>query len=67
MKCNVGGIDKLIRLGVGIAGLGISLLAPISSVWKMTAFVVALIALVTASFGFCPLNKLLGINSCNRS
>ena len=30
-------------------------------------FVVAAIALVTALVGFCPLNKVLGLNSCRLS
>lgn len=64
MTCNGGGMDKTIRLLIGAAALVVGLLAPLDMVWKVVLFVVAAIALLTASVGYCPLNALLGINSC---
>ena len=68
MKCNVGGTDKAIRLVVAavavVAGIGM-LSAGMNAVWAVIAFVVALIAGVTAVVGFCPLNQLLGIDTCS--
>ncbi len=64
MKCNVGGADKTIRYIVGAVALGVGLLAPLDTHWKIAASVVAAIAFVTATVGFCPLNNILGVNTC---
>jgi membrane protein implicated in regulation of membrane protease activity len=64
MKCNVGGIDRTIRIVVGIALLIIGLVAPIGMTWQIIALVVAAVALVTAFVRFCPGNAMFGINTC---
>lgn len=58
MKQNVGQKDAMVRmvLGVLIALAGIYY----TSWWGLLAFV----PLATAWFNFCPLYKLLGINTC---
>jgi Protein of unknown function (DUF2892) len=58
MKPNVGQKDAAVRmvLGVLIALAGFYF----KSWWGLLAFV----PLVTAYFNFCPLYKLLGINTC---
>lgn len=61
---NVGGADKAIRIVVGIVLTALILFADLSATWQIVAGVVAAIALVTAFAGFCPLNRLLGINTC---
>jgi hypothetical protein len=61
---NVGGADKVIRILVGITLIAFTLVASVDTVWKVVAGAVAAIALITAFVGFCPLNSLLGINSC---
>jgi hypothetical protein len=66
MKCNVGGWDKTFRLIVGILALGIGIFAPVAPIWHVVAYVVAGIAFLTALIGFCPLNALLGIDTCAR-
>jgi len=64
MQCNVGGIDRIGRIALGIVLLLVGLLAPIETTWRIVALVVAAIALVTAAVRFCPANAILGINSC---
>jgi hypothetical protein len=64
MKPNVGGIDRIGRIVVGIVLLVVGMAAPISAMWQTVALVVAAIALITAVVQFCPLNALLGINTC---
>jgi len=59
-------MDKTARYVVGAGALGVGLLAPLDTTWKVVAFIVAGIAFVTATVGFCPLNKLLGINTCGK-
>jgi hypothetical protein len=66
MTCNVGGTDKAIRVVAGIALLALALFANVDTVWKVVVGVLAAIALVTALIGFCPLNSLLGIDTCKR-
>lgn len=67
MTCNVGGPDKAVRIIVGIVLVVIALLVAMPLAMQIGLFVVAAIALVTALVGFCPLNKVLGLNSCRLS
>ena len=64
MTCNVGGVERPIRIVVGIALLGIGAFAGLPSVGTGIALVVGTIALVTGAIGFCPVWTLLGINTC---
>jgi len=64
MTCNVGGIERPIRIGVGIAALGIGAFAGLPPVAMGVALVVGAIALVTGAIGFCPLWTVFGINTC---
>jgi hypothetical protein len=64
MKCNVGGIDRIGRIVVGIVLLIVGLAAPIGMIWQIVALVIAAIALVTAAIRFCPANAIFGINTC---
>lgn len=63
---NVCGADRTIRiiLGVIFAILGLFIVG--SAVAKGIFFALAAIAFITALTGFCPLNKLIGINTCKR-
>lgn len=64
MKCNVGGIDRIGRIVLGIVLLLVGLVAPIDMTWRIVALVIAAVALVTAAVRFCPANAIFGINSC---
>jgi hypothetical protein len=64
MNCNVGGLDRTVRIVAGIALLLIGLLAPIGTTWQAVALLVAAVALITAFVRFCPANAMLGINTC---
>lgn len=64
MKCNVGGIDRTVRIVLGVVLLIVGLAAPVELIWRIVALVVAGIALVTAVVRFCPANAILGFNSC---
>ncbi len=64
MKPNVGGIDRIGRIVLGIVLLAAGLAAPISMTWQIVVLGVAAIALITAVVRFCPANALLGINTC---
>ncbi len=60
MECNVGKTEKIVRL---ILGLVFVWLGYAGSPWW---YLVAIILILTASIGFCPLSKLLGINTCKQ-
>ena len=58
MKSNVGGIDKLLRIGAGIGLIAWALLG--GPVWAW----IGVAPLATGLFNFCPLYTLIGINTC---
>jgi hypothetical protein len=59
MKSNVGGIDRILRIVLGLALLALTLTGTIG-VWGW----IGLVLLATAAFGFCPLYTVLGMNTC---
>jgi hypothetical protein len=63
MKKNVGGLDKGLRIALGIVLILIGLLAQLSGGIKTLVFLVAAVALFTGVFGLCPLWKVLGIST----
>lgn len=64
MTYNVGGIDRTIRVFVGILVLGIGVFANLSSIGTAIALALGSIALVTGTIGYCPLWALFGMNTC---
>ncbi len=64
MTANVGTTDRIIRAAVAIAALIGAYVLGFSSVGGIILIVVAVIALITAAVGFCPLYRLLGISTC---
>jgi hypothetical protein len=64
MSCNVGTIERSIRILLGVLLLGIGAFAELSPVGTGVALVVGTIALVTGALSFCPLWALLGLNTC---
>lgn len=65
MKCNVGGIDRSIRVVLGIILLLVGLLVPMEMLWQVLVLVAAAIALITAAVRFCPINEMLACNTCD--
>jgi hypothetical protein len=64
LACNVGGTDKTIRIVLGIALVALGLLADLGMTWTIVVYALAVIALLTALINYCPINSLLGINTC---
>jgi len=64
MTCNVGGIEKPIRIVVGIVLLGIGAFAGLPVEATTAALVFGTVALVTGAIGYCPLWTILGLNTC---
>ena len=66
MTCNVGGIERPIRIGAGLLAIMIGLFAGFSTAVAGAALAVGVILLLTGAVGFCPLFALLGISTCSR-
>jgi hypothetical protein len=64
MTCNVGGIERPIRILMGIALIAIGAFANLPLIGTAMALVPGSIALVTGVIGYCPLWALMGLNSC---
>jgi DUF2892 family protein len=56
---NEGGVDRVLRVVVGLVLLSLTVVGP-NTLWGF----VGLVPLVTGLIGFCPLYKLLGLNTC---
>ncbi|MDY0331244.1 MAG: DUF2892 domain-containing protein [Thiomonas sp.] len=59
MKFNVGGIDRILRIIVGIVLIALTLMGTIG-VWGW----IGIVPLVTGLFKFCPLYSLIGMSTC---
>jgi len=64
MSCNLGGIERAIRIVLGAALIAAGYFADLPQAGVITAYLVGAVALVTGIGGFCPAWKLLGINTC---
>lgn len=58
MKLNEGGLDRILRIVVGIAVLSLAFVGP-KTPWAY----LGLIPLLTGVIGFCPLYAVLGLNT----
>lgn len=61
MKANVGGIDQILRIIVGIA-LVVAAGTGMLGMWAW----IGVIPLVTGLMRFCPLYPILGVSTCNK-
>ncbi|CAG0124274.1 hypothetical protein RHDC2_00454 [Rhodocyclaceae bacterium] len=59
MKLNVGGVDRTLRIVVGLVLIGLTLAGQIG-VWGW----IGLLPLLTGLFRFCPAYTLFGMNTC---
>jgi len=57
-KTNVGGVDRLLRIFLGVVLIGLALTK--GMVWGW----IGVVPLVTGLFSTCPLYSLLGIKTC---
>lgn len=61
MKSNSGGIDRIVRILVGLALLAWAL-AFHGPVWAY----IGIVPLATGLIGWCPAYKIFGINTCKK-
>ena len=67
MKHNVGTIDRVVRIVVGVALSVTAWLTPMAIAFQVTAFIVAAILIITALVGFCPAYAVFGVSTCKQS
>lgn len=59
MKMNEGGIDRVVRVVVGLALIALAAAGTVG-VWGY----IGIVPLVTGAIGVCPAYSLLGLNTC---
>lgn len=62
MKTNVGGIDRSLRIVIGLVLIGLTLAGTIGP-WGW----IGVVPVLTGALGTCPLYTMLGVNTCPRS
>ena len=60
MKLNVGGIDRIARIAIGLVLIGLTLTGNIG-LWGW----LGLVPLTTGAIGWCPPYAILGFNTCS--
>lgn len=63
MKRNVGKIDRILRIVIGVGAIGYAIKAPESMPYREFGWI-GVIPLMTALAGVCPLYSLLGMRTC---
>jgi hypothetical protein len=61
-RLNVGNLDRLLRVVVGVVLLSLTVLGP-RTAWGL----IGILPLLTGLVGFCPLYRVLGMNTCPRT
>ena len=64
MTCNVGGVERAIRIVVGVMLMALAVFGgmPTAAAWVLG--VIGAVATVTGAVGCCPAWTLFGINTC---
>ncbi|HZZ77272.1 MAG TPA: DUF2892 domain-containing protein [Gemmataceae bacterium] len=69
---NVGTIDRVTRLIIGLIILALSFLPPSApafaslGLWRWVVAAIGVVMIVTAAMRSCPAYTLLGVNTCER-
>ncbi|HUX25559.1 MAG TPA: DUF2892 domain-containing protein [Burkholderiales bacterium] len=61
MKANVGGVDKILRIVVGLGLLSLILILQGNARWWG---LIGLVPLLTGLVNFCPLYSMIGVSTC---
>lgn len=63
MNANMGSLDRIIRLVLVVAAVGLYLMNMISGTVAIVLGVLAAIFLLTSIIGFCPLYRIVGLST----
>jgi len=61
MQANVGKVDKTLRIVIGLVLISLVFVGP-QTPWGW----IGIIPLATALIGWCPLYKIIGVNTCKK-
>jgi hypothetical protein len=64
MKCNVGGVDRIFRIMLGLTLIFVGYVGLFSTGVTVAFYAVGAVALITGLFRFCPLYLMFGVNTC---
>ncbi|MHB1817182.1 MAG: YgaP family membrane protein, partial [Streptosporangiaceae bacterium] len=64
MHRNTGNTDRALRGVLAIGAVAGSAVVGFSSGWGIVLLVVAAVMVLTGASGFCPIYRLVGINTC---
>lgn len=64
MKTNVGTVDRMIRLVLGIVMVVLYFSETLTGTLGYVLMAVGVVFVVTSMIGFCPLYALVGFNTC---
>lgn len=62
MKTNEGTIDRIARVVIAVVAAIVAIAA--GGALGVVLWIVAAVMLVTAAVGFCPLYRIIGVNTC---
>lgn len=61
---NIGTIDRIARLTLGVALVAVFLTGLVAAPWSWIAAGLGAIMLGTAAVGYCPIYSLVGLSTC---
>ncbi|MDX8413046.1 MAG: DUF2892 domain-containing protein [Mariprofundales bacterium] len=64
MNANLGSVDRIIRLILGLSLIAAGVVAGYQEPWNWVALGVGAVMAITASIKFCPAYALIGVNTC---
>jgi len=64
MGKNVGSVDKIARIVIGLALIAFALFGPADMGWKWVGWI-GVVPILTALMGWCPLYSIVGIRTCS--
>jgi len=67
MNANLGTVDRIIRLVLGLSLITAGVVAGYAEPWNWVALGVGAVMAVTASIKFCPAYALIGVSTCGCS
>ena len=62
MKANVGSLDKIIRIVLGVAMLALFFIFPDAG-WRWW-MLIGIVPIATALMGWCPIYRIFGMSTC---
>lgn len=64
MNTNIGGLDRALRVIVGVALIAFALVSTMPFAWVGW---IGVVPLATAMLGWCPAYSMIGVSTCSRT